>query len=130
MLYEKVFKKLEKEKIRYLVIGGIAVNFHGFERPTGDLDILLLLKKDNVENFVRAVKSLGWRPMEHMDIMTENHIDFSKAWRNRTMLNAKKIQIPVISIPDLIRLKKIAGRQRDKIDISALEAIGKLGHAK
>jgi len=32
-------KKLEGVKVEYLIVGGVAVNIHGFQRSTGDLDI-------------------------------------------------------------------------------------------
>jgi len=158
MLYERVFEELETLGIKYLVIGGIAVNLHGVERPTGDLDILLSFEKNNLKKFIFAMKTIGWiprlpvtledfsdpkkrerwkkekgmkvftlhnpkHPLEHMDVMTENYIDFQKAYRNRKIVTARHILIPLISIRDLMRLKKIAGRQRDKIDIIGLKQV-------
>ena len=62
MFYERVFRELARRKIRYLVIGGIAVNIHGYSRATGDLDIMLSLKKDNLERFIELVNTLGFIP--------------------------------------------------------------------
>lgn len=158
MLFESIFRELEERGVKYLVIGGIAVNFHGYDRVTGDLDILVGFEKENLEKFVAAIKSLRWRPrlpvsleafaqpknreswkkqkgmkvfsiynpkneVEHIDVMTENYIDFKQAYQNKKLIFARGIQIPLASIPDLIQLKKIAGRDRDKVDIMALEKI-------
>jgi predicted nucleotidyltransferase len=158
MFYERVFRELARRKIRYLVIGGIAVNIHGYSRATGDLDIMLSLKKDNLERFIELVNTLGFIPripvkieelkdpekveswkkekhlkvfsiynpqnaLEHIDIMVENYIDFGSAYNNREVVTAKGIEISVISIDDLIELKKIAGRKRDEMDIEALKKI-------
>ena len=49
MFYERIFRELANRNIKYLVIGGIAVNIHGYSRATGDLDIMLSLEKDNLE---------------------------------------------------------------------------------
>jgi len=153
-----MFRLLDEHQVKYLVIGGLAVNLHGYDRVTGDLDIIVSFEKENLEALVAAIKSLGWRsrlpvPLEafadsdkrkswieekgmrvftvynprneaeHLDIMTENYLDFKKAYRGKKVVSAGGVPIPLVSIPDLIRLKKIAGRGRDKIDIGALEKI-------
>ncbi|MBW2609923.1 MAG: nucleotidyltransferase [Deltaproteobacteria bacterium] len=58
--------------------------------------------------------------LEHIDLMIENYIDFETAYINREVVSAKGIAISVISIDDLIKLKKRAGRKRDELDIKAL----------
>ena len=62
MFYERVFRELHQRKIRYLVIGGIAVNIHGYPRATGDLDIMLSFEKGNIREFISLVKALGFKP--------------------------------------------------------------------
>jgi hypothetical protein len=47
-LYRNLFSKLNQAKIEYLVVGGVAVNLHGFRRFTGDLDILVLINPENL----------------------------------------------------------------------------------
>ena len=159
MFYEQVFKKLNKKKVRYLVVGGIAVNLHGFPRVTGDLDIMLDLNDGkSVNGFVEVIKVLGFKPkipvqvddfaipskrkswieeknmkvfsvynpsqeIEHIDVLIENLIDFDKAYKTREIVNAGNLKVPVVSIDDLIKLKKISGRKRDEIDIAALKEI-------
>lgn len=44
-----LFKLLEKHGVRYLVIGGNAVIYHGFERFTKDIDILVCPDKENAQ---------------------------------------------------------------------------------
>jgi len=65
-------------------------------------------------------------PMEHIDVMVYEVINFDKAYKNRILMQAKDFQIPVVSIPDLVKMKKIAGRERDLIDIKALEQLEKM----
>lgn len=55
-----VLEELFKQKVEFVVIGGYAVNFHGYKRPTGDID--LLIRPDNGENktrFLSALRNLG-----------------------------------------------------------------------
>ena len=48
--YQTIFKKLNQKKIDYLVVGGLAVNFHGIPRMTYDLDLMILLEPNNILN--------------------------------------------------------------------------------
>ena len=39
--FRLLLKKLLESKVDFILIGGYAVNFHGYNRPTGDMDIWL-----------------------------------------------------------------------------------------
>jgi len=159
MFYIEVFKKLNEKKVRYLIIGGVAVNLYGFPRMTFDLDLMIDIDDvKSVSGFVDSMNELGFKPdipvkiedftnpvnrkiwseeknmkvfslynplkeIERIDVMIENYISFSKAYKKRKNINAEGIAIPVVSIDDLISVKKIANRKRDIIDIEALEKI-------
>lgn len=69
-------------------------------------------------------------PMEHVDILIEESIDFRKAFNRREIIKTDTIEINLINIDDLIKLKRIAGRERDKIDIKALLKIKELKNEK
>lgn len=63
MFYEHVFRALYKHEVRYLVVGGVAVNLYGALRMTADLDLMVhLTEGDNVKRFVAAMKELGYKP--------------------------------------------------------------------
>jgi len=62
MNYEKVFKALNKAKVKYVVAGGVAVVLHGFMRLTNDLDLIVFLQEDNLGKFFDALKSAGYMP--------------------------------------------------------------------
>lgn len=63
MFYIDLFRALEKEQVRYLVVGGVAVNLHGAERMTSDVDLMLALDADNLRRFFSAVSSFGFKPV-------------------------------------------------------------------
>ena len=65
--YKKIFKGLNKAKIDYLVVGGLAVNFHGIPRMTYDLDLMLLLESNNILNMVAKLNKWGYRPRAPVD---------------------------------------------------------------
>jgi acylphosphatase len=163
MLYANIFKQLNENKVRYLIVGGIAVNLHGFARATADLDILISMEDENVAKFIKAMKASKmlpkvpvkieefadkskrhrWRteknmkvfslinpkdPMEQLDVLLESKIDFEKIYKRRKILHAANIKLSLVAIGDLIHLKRIAARERDKLDIKALRKIKELKH--
>jgi hypothetical protein len=62
MLYEDIFIKLNERKVKYLVVGGIALVLHGVVRLTADLDLMVKLKDDNLVKFFSAMEELGYKP--------------------------------------------------------------------
>ena len=62
MLYETVFRELHRARVRYLIVGAVAVNLHGVPRMTADLDLMLDLQEANLRTFVDAVSALDYRP--------------------------------------------------------------------
>ena len=53
----KEFLKLLNEKgVRYLLIGGYAVGYHGYPRATGDMDVWIAIHPDNAEKMVAVLK--------------------------------------------------------------------------
>lgn len=63
MFYFDLFRALEREGVRYLVVGGVAVNLHGAERMTSDVDLMLALDAENLKRFFSAVKDFGFKPV-------------------------------------------------------------------
>lgn len=70
MEYIQLFQKLEEQKIKYLVCGGLAVNIYGIPRMTADIDILLDFTEDNLEKFETAIKQLKYQSMIPLSIRT------------------------------------------------------------
>lgn len=56
----RLVRDLEREKIDYVVIGAIALNQHGYQRFTQDIDVLLT--RDGLESFREKLIGLGYRP--------------------------------------------------------------------
>ncbi len=81
MFYEEVFRALNKAKVKYLVVGGVAVNLYGIERQTHDLDLVVLLTETNLKHFVSAVKTLGLRPKIPLKIEDFANPELRRKWR-------------------------------------------------
>jgi hypothetical protein len=57
-----VLAALETAKVRYLVVGGVAVVLHGHLRTTADLDLVVELVPENARRAIAALLTLGFRP--------------------------------------------------------------------
>jgi hypothetical protein len=53
---------LDREGVRFLVAGGLAVNAHGFLRFTKDVDLCIDLVAENIAGAFKALSGLGYRP--------------------------------------------------------------------
>ncbi|UCB56790.1 MAG: hypothetical protein JSV30_06255 [Candidatus Omnitrophota bacterium] len=74
-----------------------------------------------------------YHPKKHLeliDIFVKEYIDFDAAYKRRKMVRAKDINIPVVCIKDLKKLKKIAGRPQDLADIGSLEELERIEKGK
>lgn len=60
--FDLVFQALAERKVRYLVVGGVAVVLHGHPRLTSDIDIVLAMDDSNILAAMGALGSLGYRP--------------------------------------------------------------------
>lgn len=89
MLFEEVFRKLNKYRVKYLVIGGIAANLQGFSRLTMDLDIMLEPERDNFERLFDAMDELGYEqstPVKLKDMhFEEGHVKITD-WKGIIMV--------------------------------------------
>lgn len=63
MFYLDLFRALDRENVRYVLIGGLALNIHGVERATMDIDLMLAMDAANLEAFCRVAESLMMTPV-------------------------------------------------------------------
>lgn len=63
MFYLDLFRALEAKQVRYLLVGGIAMNLHGVPRMTMDVDIALVMDEANLRAFLGAANDLGLQPV-------------------------------------------------------------------
>ncbi|MGD9788266.1 MAG: nucleotidyl transferase AbiEii/AbiGii toxin family protein [Sulfuricellaceae bacterium] len=62
MFYLDLLSALERHRVRYLLVGGLAMNLHGVPRMTMDVDIMLALDGANLGHFILLADELGLRP--------------------------------------------------------------------
>lgn len=80
MFYERVFREFHKLRLQYTVIGGVAVNLHGYPRSTGDLDIIIALTDAEILKFITATKNLGMVPRLPVRLEDFANSDLRESW--------------------------------------------------
>jgi hypothetical protein len=60
--YIDVIEALNEARVRYTVVGGVATILHGAPRMTGDLDLAVILQKENLLSLIGAMERLGYKP--------------------------------------------------------------------
>jgi predicted nucleotidyltransferase len=142
-----LLKELNLNEVEYLVVGGYAVNFHGYRRTTGDIDLwikpmngankdkilLCLMNLGVAEEMVNQLTNLdfeipvvfvdGVEPFK-IDFMTHiSGVKFEEAWNEKVMAELDGLFIPFIHLKHLVISKITTGRSKDKNDIEELQKI-------
>jgi len=67
IFYEDILREFQKNDVKYVLVGGIAVNLLGLMRSTSDMDILVEMTDRNLEKIVRIFKKKGFRAKQPVD---------------------------------------------------------------
>jgi hypothetical protein len=60
--FDSIFAALQAAGTRYVVVGGVAVNLHGYQRFTKDLDLVIELVPERALKALEALQAIGYRP--------------------------------------------------------------------
>ncbi len=131
MLFRKIINELEKRKIRYLVIGGVAVNLHGYSRVTNDLDLMISFEKENIEKFIELVNVLGYTSKAPVDIKDLADPEKRESWKKEKNMQVFSVRNPDnefeyidVMIQDYIDFEKAYKNREvysdDKISVSVI----------
>jgi len=99
--YLEIFDRLNREKIKYIVVGGMAVNFYGIPRMTYDVDLLLYLEDDNLKKFLKLMKRWSFKPKVPVDIMDLADSDKRKSWIKDKHMKAFNLVNPKWGISEI-----------------------------
>lgn len=140
--FKEFIALLNKNKVRYLVIGGYAVTVHGYPRYTKDLDVWVHAEPKNADRVLAALSEFGFGslaleasdftepdhiiqlgyPPNRIDILTTPvGIDFETCYARRKRVKLSGVMVNFIDLENLKRNKKAAGRTQDKLDLENLE---------
>ncbi len=142
--------RLFQHNVKYLIVGGEAVIYHGYARLTGDIDFFYDRENENIKNLFNALLEF-WegtipgisssdalsgpgtiiqfgQPPNRIDLINEiDGVSFSQAWGTRIdeelTLENQKYTVYYINLEMLIKNKKASGRYKDLDDLKYLEAV-------
>jgi len=98
---EAIFRALQEAEARYLVVGGIAVIAHGYVRLTKDLDLVLDLSSQALPRALKALESLGYRPIIPVPLIDFANPELRQDWiehRNMKVFNLVSDRYPDVTI--------------------------------
>ncbi len=139
--FSDFIRLLNRHRVKYVVVGGYAVAFHGYARYTGDIDFFVENSVTNANALQRVFKDFGFDnpPPDSalfqedrrivrigfppMRVEVTNHIDgvtFNDCFSNRVKSRVGGIQVPFIDLERLRQNKSAAGRPKDLEDLRRL----------
>ena len=144
-----LLQSFEKRDVKYIIVGGFAVNRYGYNRTTGDLDIYLKDSKENRANLIIALADMGYGQFDmlmdmpiiagycevmmddgmYADLMTDipglEKENFDEYFEMATVDIVDGSPLRFLHYNHLIDNKRATGRPKDQLDILELNRINK-----
>jgi hypothetical protein len=139
--FKEFLKLLNEKAVKYLLIGGYAVGYHGHPRATNDMDIWVDIDPDNAEKVIVVLREFGFdlpeltpdlflkanrivrmgNPPIRIEITTSvSGVEFGECYTSRVVDNCDGIEVNIIDLHHLKINKKAAGRLKDLADLENL----------
>lgn len=90
--FRQIFQAFADAGIRYLIVGGVAVNLHGYRRFTGDIDILLALSEENLEKTTKLMRKMGYVERLPVELKSLANKEQAKKWLEEKGMTAYTFQ--------------------------------------
>lgn len=144
--FGRTLADLNAAEVGYVLIGGIALIRHGAVRATRDVDAMLRPGEENMQRVRELVRrwsatrpdgsQIGEAdllpgksvhlatPHGELDLMAElaPPLSFEALYSRSEIKRVDGVPAPICSLADLVAMKRLAGRERDLVDLSDLEA--------
>jgi hypothetical protein len=139
--FKEFLRLLDAHGVEYLLIGGYAVNYHGYPRATADMDIWVGVHPANADRIVAALKEFGfdlpdlspelflreWQiirlgvPPVRIEIATTiSGVDFGECYAERVQDTIDGVPVNLIDLNHLKLNKRASGRHQDLADLEHL----------
>ena len=139
--FKEFLRLLNSKEVKYLLIGGFAVGYHGYPRATNDLDIWVAVDLENAKKIVATLKDFGFQQTDlseelflkqdhiirmgvapiRIEILTSvSGIEFDDSYRERVMDHIDGIPVQIIGLKQLRVNKQASGRHKDLDDLENL----------
>jgi hypothetical protein len=139
--FKEFLQLLNAHQIKYLLIGGYAVGYHGYPRATVDMDIWVAIHPQNAARIVAALKEFGFDlpdldsslfleegkvirmgvPPMRLEILTSiSGVAFEECYADRVVDVVDETEVNLISLHHLKQNKLASGRYKDLNDLENL----------
>ena len=139
--FKEFLKLLKAHGVKYLLIGGYAVGYHGYPRATNDIDIWIEISPNNAERMVKVLREFGFDtpdlspnmflqdqniirmgvPPMRIEVLTRiSGVSFEEAYSERVIDRIDDVGVSLISLRQLKINKKASGRHKDLDDLEHL----------
>ncbi len=139
--FSEFLKLLNDADVRYLLIGGYAVGYHGYPRTTADMDVWVAISSDNAHRLVGVLQQFGMSgtnlspnmfmergkiirmglPPMRIEILTGiDGVDFDECYEARVTATIDGLPVKLISRSHLRANKRASGRHKDLDDLEHL----------
>ncbi|MSQ92923.1 MAG: hypothetical protein EXR98_00025 [Gemmataceae bacterium] len=139
--FRDFLKLCNQKRVKYLLIGGYAVEYYGYPRATADMDVWIERSAENAAGVVAVLKVFGFDVSElsadlflekgkiirmgvppiRLEILNEiSGVTFAEYYSSRKRVTLDGIKIDVIGLEDLKTNKAAAGRLKDLDDLEHL----------
>ncbi len=144
--FKEFIELLNKNNVKYLLVGGYAIGYYSRPRYTEDIDIWIERSKDNAQKIITVLNEFGFAslkfsvddllqpgqilqlglPPQRIDILTSiDGVNFNDAWDRHVQDLFDDVPVFIISLEDLIQNKKSSGRAKDAADLEWITLYGK-----
>ena len=135
---------LSSNNVEYLVVGALAVSWHGYPRYSADIDFFVRATTANADRVLMAIQQFGFGSLgitledftapgrvvqlglepNRIDLMTSiSGVSFDDAWQTRVKGELDGIAVNFIGRSALLRNKDSTGRGKDRIDAEELRKL-------
>jgi hypothetical protein len=97
MFYLELFSALDRHKVDYLLIGGLAVSLHGVERATMDVDITVAMSPANLAALIETAKELKLTPVLPVPLASLGDIGLLREWHVQRNLEVFALRTPELA---------------------------------
>jgi len=136
---EELLRLLKEHRVVFVVIGASAFPVYGYARATLDIDLFIKPDLKNIKRTMKALDRFGYDLagltaedflknkilIRQYAVEADFHpfvkgISFETVWKNRIKAKFGQIKVNFPSLKDMIRMKKAAGRAKDREDLKYL----------
>ena len=139
--FKEFLQLLNAHKVKYLLVGGYAVSYHGYPRATVNMDIWIAIHSQNAQKIMSVLQEFGFNLPEltedlflekdkivrmgvspmRLEILTSiSGVEFDACYANRVVAEINDIKVNLINLQNLKQNKLASGCYKDLNDLEHL----------